>query len=219
MKLDQMILDRLDELIEMGERVIQTKHEFEVIPGVSTDCKLSYQWGTSCLSIFNKAFGPDSTHYTKFNDVFNKISDYGYVLSGMGILKAAREDYEKGLLFDTRVLIEAEVFDDFLEQAEYLLDSGYYQPAAVIAGSVLEDGLRKLCLRNDEINLPANPKLDRMNADLAKKGVYNKLKQKQITALADLRNKAAHGNWDEFGKSDVESMIKNIREFMSRYFS
>jgi hypothetical protein len=50
-------------------------------------------------------------------------------------------------------------------------------------------------------------KLDKMNADLAKAGAYNKLVQKQITALADIRNDAAHGHYDQFSKDDVSSMI------------
>jgi hypothetical protein len=66
---------------------------------------------------------------------------------------AAQEDYEKGALFEVKSVIEAELFDDFLEQAEHLLQSGYFQPAAVIAGCVLEDGLRKLCEKH-QIKLP-----------------------------------------------------------------
>jgi uncharacterized protein (UPF0332 family) len=115
-------------------------------------------------------------------------------------------------------LIEAEVFDDFLEQAEHLLGSSYYQPAVVVIGSVLEDGLRKLCLKH-EIPLPAKPMLDTMNADLAKRGVYNKLTQKRVTALADIRNKAAHGEWDEFTKHDVEDMLRSVRQFMETQFA
>ena len=56
----------------------------------------------------------------------------------------------------------------------------------MIAGCVLEDGLRKLCQKNG-ITLPEKPKLDKMNADLAKAGVLSKLVQKRITALADLK--------------------------------
>jgi hypothetical protein len=37
-----------------------------------------------------------------------------------------------------------------------------------------------------------------MNAALAKAGKYNKLMQKRITALADIRNSAAHGNFNQF---------------------
>ena len=58
-----------------------------------------------------------------------------------------------------------------------------------------------------------------MNAELAKAGVYNILVQKKITALADLRNKAAHGNWTEFNSTDVEQMLTQIRTFMADHFS
>ena len=81
----------------------------------------------------------------------------------------------------------------------------------------MEDSLRKLCVKN-RITLAAKPKLNTMNADLAKAGVYNLLKQKNITFLADLRNKAAHG-LGGFTKEDVEVMIKDVRRFMKEYFS
>lgn len=133
-------------------------------------------------------------------------------------MKGAKDDYEHGYLFETRRLIEAEVFDDFLEQAEHLHTRGYHGPAAVIAGSVLEDGLRKLCQRR---NLPvdAKPKFDTMNADLAKDGAYDKLVQKRITLLADIRNKAAHGQWTQFTDDDVADMLNNVRSFMERTFT
>ena len=58
-----------------------------------------------------------------------------------------------------------------------------------------------------------------MNVELAKAGIYNALWQKKITALADLRNKAAHGKWNDFSKKDVEDMIRDVRGFMENYFS
>jgi hypothetical protein len=114
-------------------------------------------------------------------------------------------------------LIEAEVFGDFLEQAEHLLKNGYYGPAAVITGCVLEDGLRKLCQRNN-VSLPAKATIDPMNVELAKAGIYNTLSQKRITALADIRNKAAHGKWSEFNDEDVRQMISQVRSFMEDHF-
>jgi hypothetical protein len=110
------------------------------------------------------------------------------------------------------------VFDDFLEQAQHLFDQGYYQPAAVLAGGVLEDSLRKLSDRNN-ITLPTKPKLDSMNAELAKKGVYNVLVQKRVTWLADIRNKAAHGLWSEFTVQDVEAMLRQVRDFVTDYLA
>ena len=226
MKIDERIINRLQELTDLEIRLKSTR---KTGGGTSLanlaydfiDQELANQWGVSCLHIIRKIFGDESDHYRRFNELFPKLSDsrnnYSDIRNAIGILKATKDDYENGYLFDTRALIEAEVFDDFLEQAEHLLTQGYFTASAVIAGSVLEDALRKLCIKNG-ITLSAKPKLDSMNSELAKIGVYNLLKQKQITALADLRNKAAHGQGG-FTKEDVEDMVRSVRRFMEDYFS
>ena len=56
-----------------------------------------------------------------------------------------------------------------------------------------------------------------MNAELAKIGVYKKLQQKQITAIADIRNSAAHGKPEEFKEADVQDMIRDITHFVNEY--
>lgn len=161
-----------------------------------------------------RIFGKESEYYSDFKNSF-KLPGYETEMRlGMAVLQAAWNDYLSGYLASVSALITAEVFDDFLEQAEYLFKQDYYQAAAVIAGAVLEDTLRKMCDANS-ISLPAKPGLDWMNAELVKKGVYNKLVLKEITFLADLRNKAAHGLWDQFGKTDVENMLKHVREFVT----
>jgi HEPN domain len=223
LNIDQKIVNRLNELIERGEQVVKTGKSRSgrgvvYVGDWSVDSQLSHQWGMSCLSILERTFGDESNYYKNFNGLYSRFNDYTPVKNALGILRAAKDDYENGYLFEVRVLIEAEVFDDFLEQAKYLFDSGYHAPAAIIAGSVLEDGLRKLCIR-EGITLSSKPKLDAMNADLAKSGVYNVLIQKKITALADIRNKAAHGKWNEFAESDVEQMIVQVRSFMEDNFS
>ena len=179
------------------------------------------QWATSSLNLLKQIFGENSDYYISFKDKSmqlnfdNNLSDFN---QSFGVLKAAKDDYEHGYLFDTRTLIEAEVFDEFLEQAEELFKKNYYQAAAVIAGCVLEDGLRKLGQRKIP-SFPTDKTIDPMNVELAKAGIYNALWQKKIMALADLRNKAAHGKWTEFTEKDVEDMIRDVRRFMEDYFS
>ena len=68
----------------------------------------------------------------------------------------------------------------------------------------------------NSVRIVAVPQL---NDDLAKAGVYNKLQQKQITALADIRNSAAHGNYEQFTKEDVERMIDDIERFLLNHSS
>jgi len=56
-----------------------------------------------------------------------------------------------------------------------------------------------------------------MNADLAKAGLYDKLVQKRVTMLADIRNKAAHGDTGGFNDDDVKGMITDVERFVSDY--
>ncbi len=218
MKIDAKIIERFDELILFGEKTLFTKRSVGIIANESfVDSQMAHQWATSVQNLLVRVFGKESEHYKNFSNQVSKGITYFPVYCAQGILKAAKNDYENNQLFDVRRLIEAEVFDDFLEQSTYLFNSGYYQPAAVIAGCVLEDGLRKLCVKN-KVSVSTNPKLDAMNSELAKAGVFSKLIQKRITVLADLRNKSAHGQWDQFSKDDVKDMIKSIRRIMEEYF-
>jgi hypothetical protein len=97
------------------------------------------------------------------------------------------------------------LFSDFLEMAAYLLkEEQLKQPAAVLAGGVLEEHIRKLselngisCSSSEALGAKAK-KLDALNSELAKANVYGKNDQKQITAWCGIRNSAAHAHYDEF---------------------
>lgn len=220
MKPDQKIQKRLTELVEMGKDVLSTKRSpgQNAIGDYRVDSQQAHQWATSVQSLLARIFGSSSEHYKNFTGQVSRHLTFSPTYRAQGILLAAKDDYDNGYLFELRRLVEAEVFDDFLEQAEHLLESGYYQPAAVVAGCVLEDGLRKLVDENG-ITLPQKPKLDAMNAELAKAGVFSKLVQKRITTLADLRNKAAHGQWQDFSQDDVTEMLGAVRRFMEEHFA
>ncbi|GGY86909.1 DUF4145 domain-containing protein [Shewanella fodinae] len=172
------------------------------------------EWKVKARSLLNKACGENSEHYKEF--LKNEETGlYGTHLATLERLKAiflaAREDYEGGYLRETRSLIQAEVFDSELEQAMALHEAGYISPAAIVAGVVLETSLRELC---DREGIP-HGKLDKMNSDLAKAGIYNKLQQKRITALADIRNSAAHGKSSEFSDQDVVDMVRDVERFIA----
>jgi hypothetical protein len=95
-----------------------------------------------------------------------------------------------------------------------LLDQGYHIAAASLAGAVLEDTLRKLCDINS-ITYPDKTKIDTLNVELAKKDIYDKLIQKEITAKADLRNNADHGKFTEVREPDVRDMVRWVRRFVT----
>ncbi len=137
-----------------------------------------------------------------------------------GMLEALRNDYESGYLQTVSELIRADIFGDFLEMADYLLEQNYKDPAAVVTGSVLEAHLRKLCGKHsiDVVKADGTPKKsDTLNAELTAAEAYSGLDQKSVTAWLGLRNKAAHGQYSEYTKEQVTLMLQGVRDFGSRY--
>jgi hypothetical protein len=136
-----------------------------------------------------------------------------------GVLQALRADFDAGYLRSIEELIHANVFADFLEMADELQTKDFKDPAAVLAGSVLEEHLRKLAVASGvTIEVNGKPKkADTINAELAKAEVYNKLEQKSVTAWLDLRNKAAHGMYGEYNADQVAAVIRDVRGFMVRH--
>lgn len=175
-------------------------------------------WSVKAKNLIANSCGEDSQHFKAFEKAEKRhINDTNSsaLRRLSAVFLAAKEDFEGGYVKSIRSLIQAAVFDDELEQARELLDSGYITAAAVIAGTVLETTLRSLC--NSQC-IP-NGKLDKMNADLAKAGVHNTLIQKKITAMAAIRNSAAHGKAEEFSAADVQSMIEDIRRYIEQQVS
>lgn len=176
--------------------------------------ELILNWKVKAKSLIANACGLESQHFLAFEDAARPRSmgtNIDALLRIKAVFLAAKEDFEGGYLASLRNLVQAEVFGSELEQASELLAAGYASAAAVIAGVVLETSLRNLCTEHDIS--PAS--LNRMNDDLTKAGAYNSLQQKRITAMAAIRNSAAHGNKDEFKSDDVKGMIDDVERFLA----
>jgi hypothetical protein len=220
LKIDKRIIARLEEMIAFGDKVLATKRQStygDIAFTASVDTEMANQWTTQGQNILLRVFGETSPHYKNFAQESKHLT---YIIARrmQGVLRAALDDYRNDYLFDVKRLITGDVFSDILEQSRHLLETGYFQAAMVLAGSVLEDTLRSLCTKNG-IVLSAKPKLDQMNSELAKAGEYPKLIQKRITAIADVRNSAAHGNWSDFKQSDVEDALVWIERFVEDQYA
>jgi hypothetical protein len=131
-----------------------------------------------------------------------------------GALQAIRAEYAAGYLRSVEEMIHGATFSDFLEMASHLLTEGYKDAAAVIAGGVLEQNLRALCVKHSVSPIPAN--LNALNDALYRNppSAYPAQWMKQITAWADIRNNAAHGHYDKVDAKQVELMIAGQRHLM-----
>lgn len=213
-----MIKERLQGLVDLGAAVLRSEHEGPH-GGRWVDDVTTARWVASARNLLASVFGCDSAYFEQFDQhTSGNFVAPMQARQGHGVVLAAQADYLAHGLFQVRRLVAAEVFDDLLEQAGHLLSHGYFQAAAVVAGCVLEDAMRKLCTKHG-IALPPLPKLDWMNVELAKRGVYDKLVQKHVTAESDLRNKAAHGKWTELKREDVDAILPWVRRFLVDYGS
>ena len=221
MQMIKKLSDRYEQLFEEIKEIEATHGKrnsqlFGTIDVLDNDKALT--WKVKSKNLLVATCGLESQHYQEFIKA-EKINGYQTQWDAFKRMKsvfiAAMDDYKNGYLTSIKNLIQADVFDSELEQAQELLSSGYKLAAAVIAGVVLETALRDLCNQN---SLPTG-KLDKMNSDLAKAGIYNKLQQKRITALADIRNSAAHGKPEEFSDNDVTMMIRDTEQFLITHLS
>jgi hypothetical protein len=139
-----------------------------------------------------------------------------------GILRALKDDIANDRVASLAELVHGEIFSDFLDMAQHLLDNKYKDAAAVIAGSSLEAHLRALCAKwaipVDDAN-GKHKKADRINAELDAAGAYgaSKADLKNVTAWLNTRNDAAHGEYGKYEAPQVGLLIASIRDFMTRH--
>ncbi|MER5889903.1 hypothetical protein ABT160_39270 [Streptomyces sp. NPDC001941] len=146
-------------------------------------------------------------------------ANYERMVAHLQVILGFRADLEAGWTETVVELVHSDTYSDYLEMADALLKKGYKDAAAVITGTSLEVHVRALCLKNGIATAIAGSpkKADTMNADLKKAGVYDGLRQKQITAWMDLRNKAAHGEYDSYDANEARRFIDGVRAFLMKY--
>jgi hypothetical protein len=215
MSTQERIVQQFQELLAEGRQVLQAAgwdgSEMQRHPPTPDYTRFR----TSALNLIRRSCGENSDHYKELRRLAeskDSANSSYYMMHCFGVVEAASRDFGSGLLFDMKSLISADVLGDFIEQSEALLQAGYHVPAASLLGAVLEDTLRKLCERHG-VQVAQKTKIDSLNADLARAEVYDKLVQKRVTALADIRNNADHGHFDRFRREDVEDMLRWIRSF------
>ena len=225
-EVDSRISKEVYDLVSAGQRIYRVVSSASRSVG-GEDLDEVAMWVTRLGHLIRKLYGEHSQYFEAYEralaapNFYNLHNNYyEHFTQVYGVVKAIQHDISTGLLADFKTLVRAEVFSNFLEMGEHLLDEGYKDAAAVIIGSVLEDGLRKL---SENAGLPLQAEsgkplaMDALNTQLAKADVYSKLVQKQLTSWAHVRNKAAHGEYDEYTREQVQMMLLFAQSFSSEH--
>lgn len=220
MQADESFIAQLDELIQEFKE-LQSKSKYDDVSDLSDGEVIRFV--TRTRAAIHRVAGTPSVYVKQCEEIIKRGGYPGHLARQLvGVLDSLRADTSKGYLRSHKELVHGELFSDFLEMAQHLLDEGYKDAAAVIAGSSLEAHLRQLCEKSGictEVtsgDRVAPKKADRLNADLAGDNVYSKLDQKSVTAWLDNRNKAAHGLYEQYAPEQVALLISGIRDFITR---
>lgn len=221
-QLRKKILGRLDSLIAEGQPLADRTNQ-----RILADTQPVLEWGTKCASVLMQIL--PSIHPRR-KELPSFGAEYGSGVNApkhLAFLKAIRDDFNTGFLDDLGTQIEAEIASDYMGQAEKLLQEGQsgkydHVPAAVLTGAVLEKALRSLCASQ-------NPRIPTTQPDgkpltmgpliiaLRKANVFPQTVAAQLEAWSHIRNKAAHGEFDQFNRQQVELMIVGARQFLATH--
>lgn len=222
-QLKEHLLRQIDDTLAY-QKVMREKGQYDDLSGLP---HWEYErFITMALAAIQRVTGTDSVYMQQATDLSKpkgaRPDYYSSFKTVVGILESLREALAADYLDTASAVIHASVFADFLEMSQHLLDEGYKDASAVIAGSSLEAHLRQLCAKcgvDTTVTTSSGlkpKKADRMNADLYNKKGYSDLDQKNVTAWLDLRNKAAHGEYDKYTSDQVGLLISGIRDFITR---
>lgn len=216
----EKFIEQLDTLASKWSRLLEItlrKPRYDYI-----DIAAIYDFLTLAKSTIEQIAGMNSRYAKEVASIEARSFLDDKIAPIAGIVTALRSALQADFLETASELIHGELFSDFVEMAQHLLDEGYKDPAAVVVGAALESHLRQLCVKHGietEVSSSKDPrakKAERMNQDLAKEGVLGKGDKKSVTAWLDIRNNAAHGNFDEYSAEQVKVMIMGVRDFILR---
>ncbi len=223
--MSEQAFERIDSLIEKASTVLATREPVisrprysppQVSGEVIGDTRLAVGWRSQALTFLDDFVGENSNYAKEFRSTTEDYFRPNSVERGVGILLALKEDIERGYLRTYRQLIAADLFSDFFEQAEHLFQNGYHQPAASLAGAALENGLKEIA-RDRGIALAGREDLSTLSGKMADKEIINRLEQKQLSVMADVRNAADHGEFDRFDADDVSKLIRDASDFLAKH--
>lgn len=214
--LNEVYLDRLDELILEGERQwsAQSAHEKHKI----MDIVGFTQWATSSLNLLDK-LSVSTNRFVKQFEVQVSGGPGQLMNSGaaLGVLKSAREEYARGLAVEYHLSVSAIIFGGLLDEASYLLSKGYARAAAVLLGAALEEGLKARARASSVDVSPRDtlsPVIVKLKAPEVR--VLTEFEAKRLEAIAKLRNDAAHGGDFSYSTDDIGTAIKEVQGVLNK---
>jgi Domain of unknown function (DUF4145) len=202
-----------EEIVQKFARLIERIPSLQQIEQTSDGPVAFFQLKVSALNLLARTAGENSIY---FRELLARGGDDKKVNPSIlrGILTAAMTDFREGFMADMKLLVSAEVFADFLVQAEVLLENNYKDAAAIIIRAVLEDGLRRVC-SSKGIEVKPRWGVDDLAKQLTTHNVLTAVQKGEIDGKRELGNSAAHGRFHEYSKADVVAFHEFVQRLLA----
>jgi len=217
------VTERLQQLIILGQSALYVaRGQSEASTGQDDYVAMGQfqEWRLASLSFLEGVLGLDNRYYKAFDDRVRQVWNHAStVQEGLGILKAVKGELEWGALPNVEGLIFGEIFTDFLDMADHLMEQGFVEVIPSLVGAVLEDGLRRMARRS---GIPVHDDSDTigsLNSKLADRSVYSNFVRKKVDFWKAVRNNADHGHFDENKDEDIRQMLAGVRDFLGTYLT
>jgi hypothetical protein len=236
------LIEQLARLIAEGENILNQAirippvyhrsgfagESTEISPAYNKiDCSRYIEWRTEAVSILFFTIPERHPHFKMVEGLVALKGDESSLMGAIAFIKGIKSTLENGFLNELSARIEAEVAADYIGMAERILlqssaEKFHHVSAAMLISAVLERGLKDLCLKQEPPITCLSEKgghktLNLLINDLKKAETISELKAKQLRAWADIRNAAAHGQFESFSVTEVEQMIQGVTHFLAEY--
>ena len=134
----------------------------------------------------------------------------------VGIIRSLEKRFESSL-FDIKMLLEADVYDNELSAAEALSSKGFYRAAGAVAGVVLEGHLKTVCSQH-KIRIPKVATLGKLTSLLKDNDIVDTPVWRRLQHLGDLRNLCDHRKTKEPTTEDADDLIAGVKKAIKTIF-
>lgn len=214
------LIKQLKALIASGEKVLDTETAPSHSKPVVNEIEF-HEFRISAVSYLSRVFGNNSTHCQSFQtEVIQATSSR--TRRGIGILNSAQKELEGDWLETTRGTIIKDVLTGMLRQAKMQLEEENFNAAIIVAGGVVDELLRNLCLArglklHNEIQGKAVPKKSlQLTGEAYKKKIYDRQTNKTVVGWIELCSEVVANKNIEKIPTKAGQMISSVQSFLAK---
>ena len=135
----------------------------------------------------------------------------------LNIVKAARDALDSTLMSLSGIL-QADLFDTEIEEADALAKKEHLRAAGAICGVVIEKHLQYIC-RHHNINISKkNPAINDLSQLLCSSDIIDLPQERFIQILADVRNICDHAKGNEPSKEKISDLVEGTNKVLKTVF-